>query len=591
MKKTFVGFIIFCFISTLLLNWPALATQEDTAQITFSKTATPRKNVHAYTVGQGEVLSAIIRKLPGITEKDIPRYYQMIKELNPGVRNLDRLYAGQTIILPGKSLSETETGTSVVPPGNNTLTSAGTPTMTYRIKKGDSLIHIVHHELRIKSRTQNALLLIKSLNPDMKNVNKIYAGQRIRLPESGASVKAIEDNANRVHPAAEQSLLSAATPTEDKSTSVLPSANEAPVQDVKSDEAKDSIVLPPAARLAVIKQIITEMNGSMITSGNYYLPVTRTEQVTIDCSVIPVLELDGSTMFLDLDNRSSQNLKKMISDHWSNYHLVKIDPKDDIIVILKKIFGSSKTYEITKTQKPLSVGTLPPLELMVDWVISKKGHSASSAKTQALRMVYENNPLFPKAAVNAARSSSIIVTEISPDKGLVAKPEEIYSLPPLTVFPKSSAREFCNAFTAYLKIDGEKDADVQVFNLQRDGFNLAIKADMVVTRGDKKTIIFCRTLPPQFVSILQKAGNELLFLSDQDEPVRNMEKILRAFQFVSTTGYFTFDGTDKNQPPYTFGFNGTKIKLDKDVYVVNFDFNQDLRGLLQETWSAVVVRY
>lgn len=334
------------------------------------------------------------------------------------------------------------------------------------------------------------------------------------------------------------------------------------------------------------------MNGNMMTHGNYYLPVSRTEQLTIDCSIIPIVELDDrTTILLDLDNRSSSHLKKMIAEHWSNYFFVKIDPRDDIIVILKKIIHASKMYEINKTQSPLLVDSLPPVEVMVDWVISKKGASSSTSKKQGLRLIYDNAPLLPRAIINVARSQSLIITEISPEKGLVAKPEEIYSLPPIIILPKSSAREFSQALLSYLNIEGEKDPDIQVFSLARDGFNLSIKADMIVTRADKKMIFFSRNLPPQFVSILQKSGNELIFLSDTDDPVKNMEIILRAFQFVFTSGHFTFSGTDKNQPPYTFSFNGTKIKMDKDTYIVNFDFNPELRGLLKDTWSANILRY
>jgi len=184
-----------------------------------------------------------------------------------------------------------------------------------------------------------------------------------------------------------------------------------------------------------------------------------------------------------------------------------------------------------------------------------------------------------------------MITEIAPDKGLVGKPEEIYSLPPVTVLPAMSATEFSLALLAYLNIPAQKDIDVRVFNIAEDGFNLSIKADIAVTRGEKKTILFSRNLPPQFVNILQKAGNEVIFISDQDGPAKNMEKILRSFNFAFTSGYFTFSGLDKNQPPYTFGFTGTKIKTDKDVYAVNFEFNHDLRGLMLETWSANIVLY
>jgi len=567
-----------CVISALLFGTQALAN-EDTAQLTFSKTAVSKKPSHKYTVQEGDVLSVIIRRIPSVTEKNVSRYYQMTKELNPAITDLDKLYAGQKILLPGKSVAvkEEKASTSTTSVNDSSLESAGS--QPYQVKKGDSLIRIVHRELHIKTNTQKTLLLIKSLNPHIKNPHKIYVGQVIRLPEGHTAGQAGEPTARSAK-------------TIEQESHSLSMSEEQQVQTDKSITGKDSVILHPAVRLDVIKHIITQMNGNMITSGNYYLPVSKTEQVTIDCSIIPVVELDDqTTIFLDAGNRSNDLLKKMISDHWSNFHLVKIDIKDDIIIMLKKIFKNTKSYEITKAQKPLSLGPPLPLEVMVDWVIAKKGAKRSSSKTQGLRFVYENSPLLPRAIVNYARQHALIITEISPEKGLVGKPEEIYSLPPMPVLPKSSAKDFSVALLSYLNVQGEKDADVRVFNIAQDGFNLSIKADFVVTNGAKKTILFSRNLPPQFVNVLQKAGNELIFLSDGDEPAKNLEKILRSFNFAFTTGHFTFSGLDKNQPPYSFGFDGTKIKTDKDIYFVNFDFHQDLRGLMQETWSSSMVRY
>ena len=578
MRKTFCLVFILCVLSTVLFYSQALSN-EDTAQLTFRKTAVSKRNYQTYTVQKGDILSTIIRKLPGITEKDIPRYYQMTKELNPDITDLNRLYAGQTLVLPGKSIVVQEEKTAAST--SKSLSSEASGSQSYQVKKGESLIRIVRRKLHIKTGTQKMLLEIQSLNPKIKNLNHIYIGQIIYLPDGQTALKSIPVNA----------IKNPAIIPEEK-VSVIPPGEGPPVIETKAVEVKESIFLPPATRLAVIKHIITQMNGSMITSGNYYLPISKTEQLTIDCSIIPVVELDDrTTIFLDLGNRSNRYLNKMISERWSNYQLVKIDDKDDIIIILKKIFNNTKTYEITKAQKPFSLGSQPVMEVIVDWVIAKKDVNTSSSKTQGLRVVYENNALLPRAIVNYARQHSLIITEISPGKGLVGKPEEIYSLPSITTLPTSSAKDFSSALLSYLNIQGESDADVRVFNIAKDGFNLSIKTDIVVTRAEKKTLIFSRDLPPQFVNILQKAGNELIFISDQDEPAKNMEKILRGFNFVFTSGYFTFSGLDKNQPPYNFGFNGTKIKTDKDIYVVNFDFNPDMRGLMQETWSANILRY
>jgi hypothetical protein len=521
MKKTFWRVFILCILSSVVLFYSQALSSEDTAQLTFRKTAIPKKNFQTYTVSE----------------------------------------------------------------------SAGS--QPYQVKKGDSLIRIVHRELHITTNTQKTMLLIKSLNPDMKNAHKIFAGQMIRLPKGQPAVKDIGVTIapNKEILVSKQKPVQPGKIVEEKVLVVSPQ-EQSPIQETIVSETKRSINVPPAARLAIIKHIIAQMNGSIITNGNYYLPISRTEQLTIDCSIIPVVELeDRTTIFLDLKNRSNNHLKNMISDHWSNYHLVKIDDKDDVIIILEKIFKTTNTYEITKAQKPFSLGSLPVLEVIVDWVITKKDVNKSSSKTQGLRFVYENKDLLPKAIVNYARQHSLIITEISPDKGLAGKPEEIYALPSMTILPTSSAKEFSRALLSYLNIPGETDANVSVFNIAEDGFNLSIKTDIVVTHGENKTLLFSRNLPPQFINILQKAGNELIFISDQDEPAKNMAKILRGFNFAFTSGYFTFSGLDKNQPPYNFGFSGTKIKTDKDSYVVNFDFNQELRGLMQKTWSANIVRY
>ncbi|PKN05947.1 MAG: hypothetical protein CVU72_06985, partial [Deltaproteobacteria bacterium HGW-Deltaproteobacteria-7] len=413
MKKYF-SVPILAIVSIMAFHSPVMSAKEDTAQLTFSKTAISKKTVNLYTVQKEDVLSAIVRKIPGVTEKDIPNYYRMIKELNPHIADLDKLQVGQKIVLPGKNIALTEEKTAAVDiPANKQSQESAAP-QAYRVKKGDSLIRIIHRELHIKSNTQKTMLQIKSLNPSIKDANKIYIGQVIRLPEG-------------------QAVARTGTQPPQQDTPALSLPEEEQMQTEKTVTGKDSIVLSPEARMAVIRHIFAQMNGTMMTTGNYYLPVSKTEQLTIDCSVIPVLELDDrTTIFLDLENRSNSHLKKILSDHWNNYHLVKIDAKDDIITILKKIFKNTKSYEITKAQKPVTVGSSPPLEIIMDWLINRKIAKQSPSTIQGLRFVYENNSLLPRAIVNYARRHSFMITEISPEKGLVAKPEEIYSLSPMT---------------------------------------------------------------------------------------------------------------------------------------------------------------
>ncbi len=548
------------FILAAVFCQPALA-KEDTAQISLKKTAVSKQNVHLYKIKKGDVISAIIRRLPGITEDDIPDNYRIIKQLNPDIENLNKLYAGQIIKLPGKS---------VYPVSTKPTLSAST--QTYKVKKGDSLITIVHQQLHIKTNTEKTLQLIKSMNPRIANANKIYTGQVIKLPGKTVFVQAPEE-------------------TKIIGKAIVSSAENQP-QPGEITNIKEKIVMSQAAKLAVIKQILNEMNASISSSGNYYLPISKTGQVTIDCAKIPVIEFDDkTTVFLDWENRLNDNLKKIIRENWKHFSIIKVDKKDDVIAILRKIIAATKVYSMTKRDTPISAGGIPPVEVVVDWIITKTDSKQKLPLIQALRFVPENNSLLPKAIKNYARKNGLIITEIDGEKGLAGKPEEIYSLPPIPVFPATEAKDFSYALVTHLGFSANKDADVKVFNMAKEGFNLSIKADVLISNAEKKYIIYSRNLPEQFINVFKAKGYGLIFIDSSDSPKIIMEKILPRLAIPSTSGYFSFSGVDKNQAPFTFGFNGTKIKTDKDQYIIDFAIDDGLRSLIGELWQASFARY
>ena len=281
----------------------------------------------------------------------------------------------------------------------------------------------------------------------------------------------------------------------------------------------------------------------------------------------------------------------MISDNWANYYLIKVNKNDDVIAILKKVINTTKSYSMTKSEKPMTIGAFPPVEVIVDWVIVNTLPKQAQPIKQGLRLVYENNLLLPKSIKNYSQKNGLIITEISEETGIVGKPEEVYSLPPMPVFPTTSAKDFSYALVSYLGLSAEKDVDIQMFDAKKDGFNLSIKADVLIKNENKKYIIYSQSLSPQFANSLKQAGNELIFVNDNDDPKNIMEKILHGLNISFTSGNFTFSGKEKNQAPYSLNFIGTKIKTDKDLYVIDFDIDQELRGLLQEVWSANIAKY
>ena len=192
MIKRYVLVLIVDYCFSALVYQP-VAAKEDTAQITLKKTAVHHKKLYTYTVKQGDSLSKIIRNIPGITEKNISNNYQLIKELNPHIADLENLDPGQSLVIPGKPL--TETAEKEVR-DTTTVSSkiSSTKGNLYKIKRGDTLYKIIRRQLKITdTNIPKTLRMIKSINPGIRNVNKIYAGKTIKLPGKTIFVKTPEE--------------------------------------------------------------------------------------------------------------------------------------------------------------------------------------------------------------------------------------------------------------------------------------------------------------------------------------------------------------------------------------------------------------
>ena len=118
--------------------------------------ASPRK----YTVKNGDMLGHIAQKQLGST-----RYVNAIRDLNPVLRNSDKLSIGQVLVLPasGKAKAKVAAGPADF--------------RTYTISKGDTFEHIAEVELSSPSRCRE----IQDLNPNV-HPHRLIPGKRIKLP-------------------------------------------------------------------------------------------------------------------------------------------------------------------------------------------------------------------------------------------------------------------------------------------------------------------------------------------------------------------------------------------------------------------------
>ncbi len=140
-----------------------------------------KTKVFRHKVRQGEYIYAILQSYD-LQNRELSRCLQEIKELNPDIQDLDKIVPGQTIALPAWIRSKQINQPTTSP---DSLDHIQLKTRTHQVRPGDSLVQILNKELGIPGRLifDQYLDLVSELNPQIQDLNRLYPGQTINLPQ------------------------------------------------------------------------------------------------------------------------------------------------------------------------------------------------------------------------------------------------------------------------------------------------------------------------------------------------------------------------------------------------------------------------
>jgi hypothetical protein len=536
-----------------LLHTP-LSAREDSARLVLQKTAVGG-NSQVHVVKKGEWIHTILQSHFG----EEPVSYALIRRLNPGIRNLNRIRPGQRIVLPVRGSSEPSEPISAIGSADSP------PPDLYQILEGDSISRIILSEMKVNpAEAIPAYRLIRKLNPEIPDLNRLPAGQILRLP-----------------PGPTRSDIPPAAPME---TAALPTE--------KPDAVTAAI---PDSLFGIIRPVIGRMRGMVTATGSYFIPLQETTQVTIDCSQIPVVELDdGTTVLMDYGDRLSENLKKLIRQSLKNFAFLTADEFRDGLGGLPGIIRHSKNYRMVRIDKPLELTVKPEILVFPDWLIIGNEKVGGATYRQGLFLLDRGERPLPAEAKAFIEKSGVAVTEIAEDR-VVSSPET----PPAQIPALADLRNLKGIALAekLLITFGEtptRNADVVVFDQARNGFNLAVTADLLVRKGEKRFILHTKRLPEQFLNILREAGTEVIPIGEQDQGRSLIEGVLKGLGIPVPFGYFSFriPPETSKRPRLTGSFSTLQVKNEGEpIYLIDFDMPPAFLPFLHGRRGGNVVRY
>jgi hypothetical protein len=424
----------------LIVAVPSLAFTEDITLIKHaSRKGSPPGESTRYVVKQGDTLKKIFLKDFGARPDDLTSLYREFRQINPNVADLDRIMPDRAIAIPKVQRRTVR----VQAPEKD---SSGDFVV---IRQGQYLAKVLRNMYGLTDDVifHQYLKKIKELNPHIKDLNLVVAGQKIRLPEiryaqkkgavktvqketppeageSPALRKAVKVKIEEIDEeekpgdldkkqdvvqkpaldvaqsgqgkselpqekkqASEQGLQkaleqkAASGPTGEGGNTGSAGQDDAIAEGQGSNSTAASGEVTHAdspqekAAIAFVKEKVfpslKDMGVRLSDRGTYFMPLADGKSIAIDTSAIPVIDFDtGIRIVLDVNNRISPETKGRLEKAYPNTKVVS-GPSEGIEPLMEKILNTCGYFSVNKDAGPVLVGGEEKLRFFGKWVVYK----------------------------------------------------------------------------------------------------------------------------------------------------------------------------------------------------------------------------
>ena len=308
-----------------------------------------------YQVRQGDWVLKIFRQKGEIAHDDFREFLGVFQRLNPHVKDIDRIRTGQVVDIPLKKLAQgslpgQSSGVVTIPFVliSSPMETIKKHTRDYTIQRGDTVSTLIAKQFggRFGNTTYSeGLKLFKAVNPHIKDINRIYAGQKIYMPDPSIRdqswYSALFDKAGN--------LVEEVTDTADEAGTAAPQPQPQPQPAVAA--APEGVTHPTESdNIDPAAEAVSVIGGRLLDKGTYFFPMQQGKDFELDLSRYPVIDLQNeSKVILTTQDRVMNVDLPLIQSYWNNIKVVKVADNASSQDILEAVL-SAFSGEATENQ-------------------------------------------------------------------------------------------------------------------------------------------------------------------------------------------------------------------------------------------------
>ncbi|MGD9216164.1 MAG: LysM peptidoglycan-binding domain-containing protein [Desulfobacteraceae bacterium] len=392
-----------------------------------------------YVVKKDDWVLKIFKQKGEIAHKDFRDFLGIFKRLNPHIKDIDLIRPGQGIDIPLRkiehgSMTGQELGVVTIP-----FVSLADVTEIvkqhsdrYTVKRGDTVSKLLASKYGAYSTKSygEGIKLFKAANPEVTDLNKIYTGQTLYLPDPGIREKAwysaMYDDQGNLREKMDQNRVS-------ETGQESPAAAAKPFPPMPPPKP----AAPPKGRLAEAAEFV---GGKLQAKGTYYLPRDGESDFEIDLSKHPALELGkGPKLIFTLDNTIMGMDKDAFQSNWPDMKPVSVEKNATTEQYVSAIFAA------------LEESTEPAGELAFEnqgvrvAVRAKWVRSENQDRQLCITPIANADQQTPESIRRYLEQNGIVLKEILPGGAAIeADPSDLkrHAIKNILAIPQTNPKEF-----------------------------------------------------------------------------------------------------------------------------------------------------
>ncbi|MBI5064090.1 MAG: LysM peptidoglycan-binding domain-containing protein, partial [Desulfatitalea sp.] len=471
-----------------------------------------------YVVERGDWVLKIFRQKGEIANQDFRDFLGIFQRLNPHVPDIDLVQPGQAIDIPLRKLEHgalpgQDSGVVTIPivtlskdKDLETL-ALKTATAAYDVQRGDTVSQIVSRRYgRPGTKAyKEGVALLQAANPEIKDINHIFAGQKIHLPDPATREKQWEAMAGQEGGTGEP--FAPDQPTDAQGDAFSQSPETAPPA-----AAPQTPQDPLAAAAATV-------GGRLLGKGTYYVPREGATDFEIDLSRHPLMELGSHRLFFSQDGKIMGQAPEPLEKQWPQAKVVSYNKEDSAQEIIAAIFDSVEDEDNAPTLVAFEDQGVH-VAVRAKWVKPE-----SDGRQLCITPIQTIGEQTPESMRRYLEQNSLVLKEVLPGGAAVSSSVggNRHAVKNILALTPTSQRDFAQGLSKALHFSYAPNVPV---TFPYAGVQIEAFANLVATLDGREVLLDFGELYGGAAKAIQESGLNLVQIGAEDSHLTIAAKLL-----------------------------------------------------------------